>query len=397
MINKTTLQSIRLKKDAQRRIIAGHLWIFSNDIDTSISPLKKYSAGELICVETASGKSIAIGYINPHCLLCIRIVTRNINEKIDLNFFIKKFNLAKLKRAALFSEKFYRVIFGESDRLPGLVIDQFDRILVMQINTAGVEQLKSLCIAAAQHVFHPDSIVLKCDSSERKIEGLDNYFEIIGNALPEQITVQENNCVYRIALQNSQKTGWFYDHRYSRAQIATYCKNKRVLDVFSYCGAFSIPCAKQAAEVIAIDRSAAALERLQENAKLNGVNNIKTICDDAFTCMQNLLEQNEKFDVIILDPPALIKRKKDIPAGEKMYEKLNEIALRLLNNNGILLSASCSMHLSAEQLQHCIRRAGLNTKRELSIIEHCHQGPDHPIHPAIAETNYLKGFIVMVL
>ena len=388
------MQSLRLKKDAQRRINAGHLWIFSNDIDTHTHSLKNYSAGELVRIETAFGKPIAIGYINPQCLLCIRILTLNVNEKIDMDFFIKKFETAQSKRNALFSEKYYRAVFGESDRLPGVVVDQYNDIIVMQMNTAGMENLKSFLIAAAQHVFKPETIVLKCDSSERSIEGLTRYFESIGNELPHTITVKENNCDYHISLQDSQKTGWFYDHRNSRMQIAKYCNNKRVLDVFSYCGAFSIPCAKNGAtEVVAIDRSAAALKSLEENAEINNVH-IKTLCGDALELMQKLQSQDEKFDVIVLDPPALIKRKKDIPAGEKMYQKLNEAALRLLNVNGILLSASCSMHLSAENLQNCIRRAGLNTKKELSIIEHCHQGPDHPIHPAIVETNYLKGFIL---
>lgn len=389
------MQSIRLKKDAERRINAGHLWIFSNDIDTNINSLKQYSTGELVRIETSFGKPIAIGYINPQCLLCIRILTLNVNEKIDTDFFVKKLEAAQSKRQTLFSEKYYRAVFGESDRLPGVVIDQYNDIIVIQINTAGMENLKPFLIAAAQHVFKPQTVVLKCDSTERAIEGLENYSEMIGNALPDNMTVKENNCTYTISLIDGQKTGWFYDHRNSRVQIAKYCNNKRVLDVFSYCGAFSIPCAKNGAtEVIAIDRSAGALKSLEENAKNNDVN-IKTLCGDALELMQKLQSQNEKFDVIILDPPALIKRKKDIPAGEKMYQKLNEAALRLLNPNGILLSASCSMHLSADNLQNCIRRAGLSAKKELSIIEQCHQGPDHPIHPAIAETNYLKGFILM--
>jgi 23S rRNA (cytosine1962-C5)-methyltransferase len=385
---------IRLKKDAERRINAGHLWIFSNDIDTQTHSLKNYTPGDLVRIETAFGKPIALGYINPHCLLCIRILTLNTKETINTEFFIRHFQQAQSKRTILFSEPFYRVVFGESDRLPGLVIDQYDRTLVMQINTAGMEKLKPILITAAQSAFNPDSLVLKCDSSERAIEGLENYFEVIGNPLPNTTTVKENGCEYHIALQDAQKTGWFYDHRTSRAQIAKYCENKRVLDVFSYCGAFAIPCAKSGAtEVMAIDRSANALKSLTENATINSVD-IQTRCGDALELLQQLEKANEKFDVIILDPPALIKRKKDIPAGEKMYQKLNEAALRLLNPNGILLSASCSMHLSAENLQNCIRRAGLSTGKTLSIIAHCHQGPDHPIHPAIPETNYLKGFIV---
>jgi 23S rRNA (cytosine1962-C5)-methyltransferase len=276
------------------------------------------------------------------------------------------------------------------------VIDQYNDIIVVQINTAGMEALKPFLIDAIQSVFNPKSIVLKCDSSERQNEGLENYTHVIGDELPDYINVKENNCTYKTSLITGQKTGWFFDHRFNRARIASYCKNKRVLDVFSYCGAFAIPCAKNGAtEVIAIDRSQPALDTLAQNAALNSVT-IKTQCGDALTLMQQLFAQSEKFDVIILDPPALIKRKKDAGAGEKMYQKLNEAALRLLNPNGVLLSASCSMHLSASDLLNAIRKAGLNTQREIAVIEHAHQGPDHPIHPAIPETNYLKGYILSV-
>lgn len=388
------MKTLRLKKDAERRIKAGHLWIFSNDIDTHHSPLKNYTAGELIRIETSFGKTIATGYINPHCLLCIRILSVNPSEKVDVEFFIRNIETAKVKREAIFPDKYYRVVFGESDRLPGIVIDQFGDIIVMQINTAGMETLKPLLIDAIKSVFNPKTIVLKCDSSERQNEGLENDTEVLGDALPDFIEIKENNCIYHASLITGQKTGWFFDHRFNRAHIASYCKDKRVLDVFSYCGAFAIPCAKNGAtEVIAIDRSEPALDLLVRNAALNSVE-IKTQCGDALTIMQQLIAQSEKFDIIILDPPALIKRKKDAGAGEKMYQKLNEAALQLLNPNGILLSASCSMHLSASDLLNCIRKAGINTHREISVLAHCHQGPDHPIHPAIAETNYLKGFVV---
>lgn len=388
------MKMLRLKKDAERRIKAGHLWIFSNDINVTQSPLKNYAPGEMIMIETAFGKSIAIGYINPHCLLCIRILTLDIHKKIETEFFIKTIKIAQLKRENIFREKFYRVVFGESDRLPGVVIDQFNEIIVLQINTAGMEILKIFLIEAIQKIFNPKTILLKCDSNERKNENLNAYTEVLGEVLPDFIEVKENNCLYHASLLTGQKTGWFFDHRFNRERIACYCKNKRVLDVFSYCGAFSILCAKNAREVIAMDRSPSALDLLEKNAKLNALSNIKTHCGDALELMQNLISKKEFFDVIILDPPAFIKRKKDIFSGKKMYQKLNEVALLLLNQNGILFSASCSMHLSGDDLLNCIRKAGIHTHKEISVLEQCHQASDHPIHPAIAETNYLKGFII---
>jgi 23S rRNA (cytosine1962-C5)-methyltransferase len=190
---------------------------------------------------------------------------------------------------------------------------------------------------------------------------------------------------------------WFYDHRENRKRIASYVKDKKVLDVFSYLGAFAIPIAKAGAEQITcIDSSATALAYLEKNAKHNQVDDRITLCQgDAFILLKDLKQNGQRFDVIVLDPPALIKRKKEYNAGLHAYEQLNQLALELLNPNGILLSASCSMHLSEKDLQNVIRRAVNNSKRHAVILEHCHQAPDHPIHPAIEETNYLKGFIVM--
>lgn len=388
------MKTIQLKKDADRRIKAGHLWIFSNDIDTSKTPLKNYTIGEIIQIENHMGNPLAIGYINPHCLLCIRILTTHVFTKINTEFFIQRFQIAQQKRENYFKEKYYRVVFGESDRLPGVVIDQFNHIIVIQINTAGMENLKDFIIEAVLQVFQPEIMLLKCDSTERQNEGLESYTQIVKGELPEYIEVKENNFTYQISLLKAQKTGWFFDHRFNREKVASYCKDKKVLDVFSYCGAFTLPAAKVATHVTAIDRSQMALDLLTQNATLNGLKNIRTLCGDA---LASLNELNDKFDVIILDPPALIKRKKDLAAGEKMYQKLNEAALKCLNPNGILFTASCSMHLGSTDLLNVIRKAAIATKKEISVLEQCHQGLDHPIHPAIAETNYLKGFIISVM
>src|SRR3990167_330512 len=194
------MKTLSLHKDAERRIFAGHLWIFSNDIDTKKSPLKQYHPGELVKIETAFGKKIAIGYINPQCLLCVRILSYDAQEKIDIEFFIKKITQAKSKREALFTEKYYRMVFGESDRLPGVVIDQFHDVIVAQINTAGMENLKPVLIDAIKTVFNPACILLKCDSSERANEGLTIYTEVIHGDLPNTIDIKENNFHYQISL-----------------------------------------------------------------------------------------------------------------------------------------------------------------------------------------------------
>ena len=185
--------AITLKKSAERRILAGHLWIFSNDI---ASPLKQHSPGDCVMVETSFGKPIAIGYINPHCLLCVRILTLNTHDIINVDFFVHKIKIALAKRALLFNQSYYRAIFGESDRLPGLVVDRFNNTLVVQLNTAGAEKLKSIILDAINIVFNPIAIFLKCDSSERNNEGLETYTEIVKGELPKTIMIPENNCLF---------------------------------------------------------------------------------------------------------------------------------------------------------------------------------------------------------
>lgn len=391
------MKTVKLTKDTERRINAGHLWIFSNEIDTKKTPLKDFRAGELIRIETAFGKILGTGYINPQCLLCIRVLTKDPKELIDQDFFVRRLKKAQAKRQLIFKDAYYRLVFGESDNLPGLVVDQFNDYIVIQINTAGMETLKDLIIAVVKEMLQPTVILLKCDSSERKNEGLECYAAVVEGELPESILIKENDCLYKMPLLSGQKTGWFYDQRVSREQIARYCHNKRVLDVFSYSGAFAMPCAKQGAtEVVCIDSSESALDLLKENARLNHFTHVKVIQGDALASMLALQEQHEKFDVLILDPPAFIKKKKDMAAGSKMYQKLIEAALGLLNNNGVLFAASCSMQLSSSDLLNIMRRASIAVGREISILEQCQQAADHPIHPAIAETRYLKGFIASV-
>lgn len=390
------MKHIILNKDADRRIKAGHNWIFSNDINTQITPLKNFSAGEYVLVKTAAQSPLAIGHINPHCLLCIRVLSRDAAEKIDVSFFEKKLLAAKAKRDFIFHTPFYRLVFGDADDLSGLVIDRFSDVFVIQLNSAGMENAKAEIIAALKNTMHPAVIVLKCDSSERQLEGLENDCEtVLGNA-PDFLSVTENNIDFETPLISAQKTGWFYDHRMNRTRIKTYCNQKNVLDVFSYCGGFSIPCKKAGAlSVTAIDRSEIALDYLKRNAEKNHCH-INTICDDAVHAMGKLIADKKQFDVVILDPPALIKRKKDQEAGEKMYQRLNTLAMQLVKKPGILLSASCSMHLSRDALLNTIRKSALQTNNTVSVLEQLHQDADHPVHPAMHETNYLKGFILSV-
>lgn len=393
------INAIRLRKNEERRIKNGHLWIYSNEVDNQISPLKNFQVGEVVRIEAASGKPLGVGYINPNNLLCTRILNRDYRKPVDRSFFVHRFNIAKSLRDQIFKKPYYRAVYGESDGLPGLIVDQFNEHLVVQITTAGMEALKQPVIDALAKVFKPQSILLRNDANSRKAENLTAAIEqALGNT-PETLQIEENQTQFLIHPHTGQKTGWFYDHRISRQQIANYVKGKRVLDVFSYIGAFGIQMANAGADSVwCIDISGKALDELEQNADLNSVaEKVACVEGDAFSAMTELKQAGEKFDVVIVDPPAFIKKKKDHKQGLRAYRKVNDAAMRLLNKDGILLSASCSMHLKENELEDCLRAGSRHLDKTLQIIEQCHQGQDHPIHPAIPETRYIKGFISRVL
>ncbi|MDR1057634.1 MAG: class I SAM-dependent rRNA methyltransferase [Coxiellaceae bacterium] len=393
------MQTLFLKKNEERRILAGHLWIYSNEIDTKLSPLKNFTPGEIIEIRTPNNKFLASGYINPQTLLCVRLLTTNPREKINSDFFISRIKQALELRAICFTKPFYRLIFGESDQLPGFIVDRFNKILVVQLNTAGAEKLKEIIVEALNQVIKPEAILLRNDSSIRKTENLPNYIEIAYGQVPEQIILEENGISFIVTIKSGQKTGWFYDQRYNRTCLARYVNNKNVLDVFSYSGGFAINAALASANTVTcIDTSTTALELLKQNADLNNVSEkITGIASEAFNVLKNLANDRKLYEVIILDPPAFIKRQKDMQLGIEAYLRLHRQALRNLQPNGILLTTSCSLHLSRDMLLDILRQAMIKEKRQIFILEQLHQSQDHPIHPAIAETNYLKGFIARVL
>lgn len=394
----TQTSILRLKKQEDRRLRGGHLWVYSNEVDVRQTPLTAFKAGELVRLETHSSHFIAYAYVNPHSLICARVLSRQQDEIVDKDFFARRLKRALYLREALFSGPFYRLVFGESDLLPGLIIDRYNDTLVVQITTAGMEAQKMALRDALLEVIKPAAILLRNDSNVRTLEGLPKTVEALYGNPAKTVELIEHETRFIIPVWEGQKTGWFYDQRYNRARLQHYVKNKRVLDVFSYIGAWSVQAARcGASEVYAIDSSAQALNYLQNNAQLNNVTRkINTIQEDAFKALQQLRDAEEKFDVVIIDPPAFMKRRKDIKEGFIAYRRLNELAVRLLTDNGVLISASCSMHLQREDLIEILRMAGCTPPRHLQILEHGQQAADHPVHPAIPETNYLKAFFARV-
>lgn len=394
-----TLPPLKLKKNEDHRLRAGHLWVYSNEIDTQATPLTAFAPGQQVELQTHSGKPLGLAYVNPHSLICARLFSRDAEHPLGLSLLKHRLNIALSLRAALFPAPCYRLVHGEGDFLPGLVVDRFFDVLVVQITTAGMEQVKEAIIAALQQVVRPQAILLRNDSGIRQMEGLPSYVETALGTVPEQVALEENGVRFAAPVQGGQKTGWFYDHRLNRARMRDYVKDKRVLDIFSYIGGWGVQAAAAGAkEVVCIDSSAFALERVHHNAGLNGcTERVSTIEGDAFEAAKALREAREQFDVVVLDPPAFIKRRKDVKEGTLAYRRINELAMRLLSKDGILISASCSHHLPRAALQEVLLQSSRHLDRGLQILEQGHQGPDHPVHPAIPETEYLKAFFARVL
>jgi 23S rRNA (cytosine1962-C5)-methyltransferase len=294
-------------------------------------------------------------------------------------------------RTHLFGAPFYRLVFGESDGLPGLVVDRYGDLLVVQITTAGMQRISKLLIEVLQQVTGATGILLRNDSPVRALEGLPQVNEVIGS-VPDSVLLEEGGVHFQVPLGAGQKTGWFFDQRSNRLALHKYVKDKRVLDVFSYVGAWGLQAARAgAAQVTCVDSSRLALDILQQSARENHLNSVQVEAGDAFEVMQALQGGQRRFDVVIVDPPAFIKRRKDQRRGEQGYARLNRLALELLAPGGILVSCSCSMHLAESRLQQILLAAAVGQGRQLQILERGFQCMDHPVHPAIAETAYLKA------
>lgn len=390
---------LRLKKREERRLEAGHLWVFSNEIDTGYAPLKGIEPGSSAIIESSSGKFLAHAYVNPSSLISARITSRNKIQAFNSTVLRERLTHALALREALFDEPFYRVVHSEGDLLPGLIVDRYKDVLVVQITTAGMEVFKDDIVDALSTLCDASAVCLQNDSSVRELEGLPLYVEWVQGSAPAQLHIRENQLSFNVPTELGQKTGWFYDHRASRLALRRWVKNKRVLDLYSYIGGFGLNAAKAgASEVLSIDSSQAAVDAANQNAQTNNLNtHFNAEAADAVEKMRALFSDGEQFDVIVLDPPAFIKRKKDRDAGVRHYALNNRLALKLLKPGGMLLSASCSQAFSQHDLQQAMRSGVPKNNQGLQILDSFQQAADHPVNAAMSETLYLKGFIARLL
>ncbi|MGV6852975.1 MAG: class I SAM-dependent rRNA methyltransferase [bacterium] len=389
---------LKLKKGEERRILSGHLWIYSNEVDTKATPLKAFNRGDLVIVATASGKALATAYVNPHTLICARVMSLNLDQSIDGDFIIRRLERALCLRKRLFKQPYYRWVFADADLMPGLMIDRFGDYISVQLTTAGMEKLKPEISDAILHIIPEAKIVWRNDSPIREMEGLKLYVKTLADDIPQQIEVKEGDLTANISLTDGQKTGWFYDQRHNRQLAANYAPNEDVLDVFSYIGGWGLQAALAGANSVrCVDVSAPALELLNRSAdNLNVRDIVSTVNADAFEFLKQARDEQQQYGLVILDPPALIKRKKDIKAGSSAYRRLVELALQLVKKDGILILCSCSRLLSWNDMRKLTVQASRRAHKNLQIIQRLHQDEDHPIHPAIPETDYLNGYIARV-
>jgi 23S rRNA (cytosine1962-C5)-methyltransferase len=391
--------ALYLKRGEDARLRAGHLWVFSNEVDTARSPLDGFGAGDPCVVVDARGKPLGVGYVNPHSLIAARLVARGLGHPLAAPLLVHRLQVALALRERLYAEPYYRALYGESDGVPGLTLDRFGDVVVAQATTAGIERLLPAVEEAVRRVLQPRAFIWKNDAAIRGLEGLPDYTRAAFGEVPDALAVREGGLTFQIDALGGQKTGWFYDQRANRDQLAPWVSGKRVLDVFAYVGAWGLRAAAMgASEVVCVDASGPAVERIADNARANGfAERVHAERADAFEYLKAARERRERFDVVVIDPPAFVKRRKDLKEGALAYRRINEAAMQVLERDGILITCSCSWHLPRALLLDVLQKGARHLDRSLQVLVQLQQAPDHPVHPAIPETDYLKGFVCRVL
>lgn len=389
------MREVKLKSKEERRLKAGHWWVFSNEIDsldTSIEP------GTLVRVLASDGVQVGIGTFNPHSLIAVRLLQKG-EGSLPENFIFEKLDDAYSRRKEIGVRKYGRMCYGEADNLPGLVIDRYGDILTVDVLTAGMELLKPQITPALQKIFKPKGIYYKNDSAFRALEGLTNTPEIIGE-VPETVPIEENGAKFIVPVRGGQKTGFYFDQRENRAFLKPYFKDKLVLDLYSYIGSFGIVAALAgAAQVWGCDSSAAAVELAKQNAELNGVSDVAVFHRDDAERLLSAMKKGElpdQPDMVLLDPPAFVKSRKALPQAVGLYVKLVKMALEGLKPGGYLAFSTCSHHVSRELFVDIIRQGVSKAGVQATLVELRGQAKDHPVLIGMPETEYLHFALVQV-
>ncbi len=380
-----------------RRVRAGHPWIFSNEIariDGQPGP------GDAVAVHDARGAFLGTGYYNAHSLIAIRLLSERAESIDTAQFFLDRFRQALEYRRTLYGDlDALRLVYGESDRLPGLVVDRYGPVLSLQFLTLGMERRRGAIIAALQELLQPRAIVARNDVAVRELEGLPQQVEVLAGEVPADLTVGENGLSFRVDILGGQKTGHFLDQKENHLALRGRVDGKRVLDLFCYAGSWALHAGLFGArEVVGIDISPRATALARDNAALNGLADVCRFAEgDVFEVLRELKGRGESFDTVVLDPPAFVKSKKRLKEAIRGYLTINRRAMELLAPGGFLVTCTCSHHMDRETFLDTLRQAAAKAGRSLRLVEVRGQAWDHPVLLACPETEYLKCVILQAL
>ncbi len=389
--------TLTVQKGHSQRVRRGHPWLFSNEVAMT-AETKALPAGSLVQVVDAGGEKLGVATFNPHTLIAARLLSPT-PQIITVDFLKQRLSAALSLRLALFNAPFYRLIHAEADGLPGLIIDRYGSVVVIQSNTAGMENLLPLIIEALIDLFAPRAVIVANHSPIRSLEGLLPSHQVIFGAVSGPVEIVENGVKFLADVADGQKTGWFFDQRPNRAFIAGLAHGRSVLDLYSYAGGFGITAvvAGGAASAHLVDRSGEALALAHQAASLNGVaDKVTSESGEVFGVMERLAKDGQRYGVVIADPPAFVKSKRDLTTGAKGYRKVARLASALVEPGGFLLCASCSHHMPADNFADEVAHGiGLNGRSARVLWSHG-AGPDHPVHPLLPESGYLKALVLQV-
>lgn len=391
---------VTLKKGEGRMLKSGGLWIFDNEI---ASVMGSFENGDVVIVRDFDGYPLGRGFINENSKIRVRMMTRNKDQEVDEAFLEMRVRDAWEYRKKTVDTSSCRIIFGEADFLPGLVVDKFSDVLVVQSLALGIDRMKETIVALLKKVLQEDGVSVRgvyerSDAKVREQEGMERAKGFIGEPFDTEVEIVENGVHYLVDVKDGQKTGFFLDQKYNRLAIQRLCRDARVLDCFTHTGSFALNAGIAGArEVTGVDASELGVEQAGKNAKLNHLEDrVKFICEDVFELLPRLEEQGEKYDVVILDPPAFTKSRNSVKNAVKGYREINRRAMKLVKDGGYLATCSCSHFMTYELFTKTIHQAAQNVHKRLRQVEYRTQAPDHPILWAAEESYYLKFYIFQV-
>ena len=388
------MAKVTLRKTRETRVRGGHPWIYASEIEKVDGAFEN---GDIVDVLDFRGKFIGRGFYNPQSQISLRILTRN-DEPCDRDFFARRIRDAWDYRRLLCDPMSCRLIYSESDFLPGLVVDKFADVLVLQSLSLGIERIKDTLCDLMMEIVQPAGIWERSDVPVRRLEGMEQATGLLRGEVPDRVDMVENGIHFLVDVKHGQKTGFFLDQKQNRAAMAPFCRDARVLDCFCHNGSFALHAAKFGAKrVLGVDISEEALDVARENARVNGLGNVTFEAHNCFDLLRELTDAGEQYDLVILDPPAFTKNKAAVPAAIRGYKEINLRGLKLVRPGGFLVTCSCSQHVLSEVFQDVVNQAARDAKKRIRLVEFRTQGYDHPILPQSIETKYLKCMFLQVM